>query len=671
MAGSLLAKRVGIGAALGIVAGFVVSLIAPKIYESRSEIWIQGDTSTRQAQPFDAPLATQLQLLRSEGVYREAYKAALRKRTSEMRVSQPVQPDLNLYRMYSVEASPGSAVALVRVRAYDPKFAATLANEISFMYRIIRAKATTTAVAARQQGLIHRADQAKQDLDLAESRMQEYKAQTGSPDLNQTTQQTLSYEASLTARLNDAKSELAQAQRELQTLGGLISKRPRQIEQMIERGPNPEALALQNSLSDLQRQRIDLLRTYTETSSRVKAIDEAIAETQRKFASANAMPWEKRNSREVPDPQREQYQLDFSGKLSKSAALRAEIGNLTTTLAKVQGEVARLPRAQAVMQRLQRGYDLALSKYNTLQQQLLEKESEVLPAVASAVSLRLAQPDPKPVSPNVPLLLLLGGGLGALCGGIYTLATRTDFKPVRTGDDLERLTGLSASAVLALPRKKEEQLLRALPDPGTKPAEAFKFMALTMPPGEGAKKILFTGVGSDAGCSTAAGQFALALAHEGRPTLLVDCDFRDSSLTRAFHSEEKPGLSDILRKTLLPSADNDVSMSTQHENLLFLPSGSSGDGSIADFSHSQLKAAFEMLTERADVLVLDAPPCDVVTDAVRLCPLVDEIYLVVPAEETDASKITMAHRLLRKCGAKEVHVLLTGSDANSAPFARA
>jgi tyrosine-protein kinase Etk/Wzc len=282
-----------------------------------------------------------------------------------------------------------------------------------------------------------------------------------------------------------------------------------------------------------------------------------------------------------------------------------------------------------------------------------------------------ATPDPNPVSPNVPFLLLLGGGLGMCAGAIYTYATRKPDKSVRTADDLERLTGLAASAVLGLPRKAEDRQLRALPAPDTKPAEAYRFMALTMPPSDGAKRIMFTGVGSDAGCSSAAGQFALALACEGRPTLLVDCDFRESSLTHVFNYEQKPGLSDILRKTLLPSQDNDVHLATQHANLMFLPSGSSGDGSIADFSHAQLRAAIEMLTERAEIIVLDTPPCDVVTDAVRLCPLVDEVYLVVPAEDTESAKVNMAHRMLQRCGAKQVHVLLTGSDPKLAPFSAA
>ena len=671
MQGSQLAKKMAIGAVVGLVLAFVVSIFAPRIYEARAELVLMGSTAPKGTVTLGAPLETQLSLLRSEGVYREAYKAALRKEAADTRVSQPQQPNLALYRNgYFVDANPNSGVAMVRVRAFNPNFAADLANQIALIYQIIRAKADDAADKSQQRALIDRAERAKKELDDAESKLQSYKTQTGSPDLNQTTQQTLSYQATLTANLNDAQSEYQQSLSRIRVLGQNLRLLPRTIENMVDQAPSQDVSTLQDSLNKLVQQRIDLLRTFTETSTRVRDIDAQIADVKKQLASVANKPWEKTHYQVQANPQRQAMEQELSEEVAKSNALRTEIGNLQSTLATVQGQVAKLPAAQQQMQRLQRTYDFALQKYNDLQRQVADNVTSGTTGAAEVTTMT-ATADPNPVSPNVPFLLLLGGGLGLLGGAIYAIATKKDYKPVRTADELERLTGLPASAVLGLPRKHEDRLLRSLPMPGTKPAEAYRFMALTMPPGEGAKRIMFTGVGSDAGCSNAAGQFALALACDGRPTLLVDCDFRQSSLTHVFNSEQKPGLSDILRKTLLPSQDNDVHLATQHENLLFLPSGSSGDGSIADFSHTQLRAAIEMLTERADILVLDTPPCDVVTDAVRLCPLVDEVYLVVAAEDTESAKVNMAHRMLQRCGAKQVHVMLTGSDPNTSPFSTA
>ncbi len=670
MSGSLLLKRMLIGCAVGLALAIVVSLLTPKRYEARAELVLMGSAPGHAAPILGGELETQLSLLRSEGVYREAYKAALRKIDAERRASQPSKPNLGLYKLYSVDANPNSGVAMVRVQAFDPQFAADLANQIALIYKVTRAKADEDATKGQQRDLIRRADRAKQDLDDAESKLRAYKIQTGSPDLNQTTQQTLSYLATLQSRLNDARSELSQTTVTLRSIQSSMRVIPKTIRDQVERGQNTQAVALQSKLNDLQSQRIDFLRTFTETSSRVKAVDDQIAQVKVQLSEATKQGWEDRGYKELSNPEYQNLVSQYEDSKAKSAALTAEIGNLNSTINKVQGEVAKLPAAQQEMQRLQRNYDFALAKNKSLQDQLTEKLADGSTTEAEVTTMS-ATADRTPVAPNVPLLLMLGGGLGLLCGAIYAYATRKPDTSLRTSGDLERLTGLAASAVMALPKRKEDQMLKALPDGRTKPAEAYRFMALTMPPGEGCKRILFTGVGKEAGCSNAAGQFALALACEGHATLLVDCDFRSSSLTHVFNSEQKPGLSDILRKTLLPSADNDVHLATQHANLLFLPSGSSGDGSIADFSHSQLRAAMEMLAEQANMIVLDTPPCDVVTDAVRLCPLVDEVYLVVSAEDTKSAKVNMAHRMLERCGAKQVNVMLTGGDPNDAPFSAA
>lgn len=651
---------------LGLSAGLVAGLIAPKIYEARAEIWIQGDDPERAKRNLGDSLSTQLAILRSEGVYKTALqRVAARKKDKQLKQDQK-----RLFEMYRVDVEPRSAVAQVRVRAYAPQTAADLANELARTYRSKRASATNQTEAARQQSYFDRMDRAKTTLEDSERRLSEYKSRTNAPDLNQKTGETIRYEAGLTARLDSARAELQQTEGEIRTINSEIRKRPEKIEESKVVGKNRQLEALEDKLSDLQRQRIDLTRTYAITSSKVTAIDEAIAETERQVMANRTKPWETRETKETVDPQRMSLERERAAKMARRSALSAEVSETTRTLGRVRAEMSLLPAAQQSMQRLQRDYDLALNRLQKLQQEALALDTQKVDEAGTAATLKAAEPDKTPVSPNIPLLMLLGGALGAVGAGIYTFATDRSRKPVRSSLDLEHL-GLTAGVALALPKREEERRLRELPDPAARSAEAYRFMALSMPPGEGSKAVLFTGVGGKAGCSSAAGQFALALASEGRPTLLVDCDFRLCELTKVFHSSQKPGLSDILRKTLLPSQDNDMPMQTSHNNLSFLPSGSSGDGSIADFSHAQLRAAIDMLKEQADMIILDSPPCDQVTDAVRLAPLVDQVVLVVDAESTESDKVAMANRLLKQCGAKDIRVMLTGGDPRTTPFSSA
>src|SRR4051794_15839773 len=117
MSGSTLLKKMAIGCGVGLVIAFVVSIFAPRIYEARAELMLMGNAPGHAPLSLGAPLETQLSLLRSEGVYREAYKAALRKNQEggEKRTgAQPAQPNLDTYRLYTVDANPNSGVAMVR-----------------------------------------------------------------------------------------------------------------------------------------------------------------------------------------------------------------------------------------------------------------------------------------------------------------------------------------------------------------------------------------------------------------------------------------------------------------------------------------------------------------------------------------------------------------------------
>jgi succinoglycan biosynthesis transport protein ExoP len=664
MAGrSNLLKRLAVGGALGLAAGYGASFLSPRIYEARAEIWLQGE----QAGELGDALATQLSILQSEGVFRGAlYSVAEKAQDSELK-----KQEKTLFSMYKVDVKPNSAVTTVKVRAFEPEVAATMANEIALTYRQKVAGAVNELEGLKQHDFSSRIGKAKKGLEDAEKKLQAYKAETNTPDLDDKTAQVISYEAGLTARLDSARSELRQVEREILQLNTQIRALPQTIKTAATRKQDPEVTSLQNKLNDLQNQRLELLKTYTEESSRVKGVDESIEATRRQLLAASAKPWQESENTEAIDPRWLELNKQRAMNLVRLSSLQAEIPTLQSNLSRVRSQVAALPKVQNRMQTLQREYDFALSTYKEWEKQAAAYEDRLVSADRQAVTLMNASPDGIPVSPNIPLLVALGLSLGLVGGGLYNLAVERNRKSVRTLTDLEHLTGLPAASATAISARNHERMLRALPNPGSRPAEAFRFLALTNPPGEGAKAILFTSLGTDYGCSNAAGQFALAMAVEGRVTMLVDCDFRSSSLTRVFESDTKPGLNDILRKTLLPSSDNEVSFRTSHDNLLFLPSGSHGDSSIADFSHTQLRSAMEMLMEKADVIILDTPPCDQVTDAVRLAPLVDEVYLIVDSENTEAGKISMIHGMLERCGAKSVRVILSNTDPDAAPFSAA
>jgi capsular exopolysaccharide synthesis family protein len=222
-----------------------------------------------------------------------------------------------------------------------------------------------------------------------------------------------------------------------------------------------------------------------------------------------------------------------------------------------------------------------------------------------------------------------------------------------------------------MPRRTEARLLAGWPDPDYKPAESFRFMAFSQLAKEGGapRLVLFTGIGGSVGCSSSAAQFALATARTGVRTLLVDADLRHPAITTIFDLEDKTGMSDMLNRTMLAS-DADVAIDTPHKNLRLVPSGTDGAGGLADFPTPHIVGIMEHLAEKADVVVIDAPPCDIVADAARLVPYVDEVCLVVSAQSTSFRSVPMAYDILKRSGAKNISLILTHASPQEEPFSK-
>jgi len=214
--------------------------------------------------------------------------------------------------------------------------------------------------------------------------------------------------------------------------------------------------------------------------------------------------------------------------------------------------------------------------------------------------------------------------------------------------------------------------MQALPGPDFKPLESYRFMASSMLFSNGSKpnRVLFTSVGGEVGCSMAAGEFALSAAKMGLRVILVDADLRRGTISRVFKMRDRSGVRDVINRSLLPGSGTEIFSETEHANLFVLPAGSSDGEGITDVPISHLSGFLDNLQEKADLIVIDVPPCDVVADASRFVPLVDEVCLVVSARNTNYRIIPMAKDLLNRAGAKKVSMIMTDTTPNEEAFSR-
>jgi capsular exopolysaccharide synthesis family protein len=175
------------------------------------------------------------------------------------------------------------------------------------------------------------------------------------------------------------------------------------------------------------------------------------------------------------------------------------------------------------------------------------------------------------------------------------------------------------------------------------------------------RTLLVTSANPAEGKTTVACCIAIAIAHAGHRTLLVDCDLRRPRIHRIFGKPSDTGLTTAL---LDASALDRAILPTEVANLFVLPAGPIPPNP-ADLMHSErFRALIRDLRGRFDRVVFDSSPVAPVTDATILSAYVDATMLVVRAFATRKEAARHALRAILDIGSKTAGVVLNAVDSS-------
>lgn len=242
--------------------------------------------------------------------------------------------------------------------------------------------------------------------------------------------------------------------------------------------------------------------------------------------------------------------------------------------------------------------------------------------------------------------LVLGIGLGALLDFVD--------RGFRTSSQIESMLGLACIALVPLQRKQENKtnsqrapsITGPSPDlilnklgiassvveqPFSRFAEAIRTIKLAADLNGIAAANKVVGITStipDEGKSTIAAALALSIAQVGGRAILVDCDFRNPSLSRAITPRANAGILEVLSGEV---ALDEALSKEPYPRMAFLPVYSKVR--IADsselLSSSAMKRLFERLRHSYDYVIVDLPPLAPLADVRATTHLVDSYLLVV------------------------------------------
>lgn len=205
--------------------------------------------------------------------------------------------------------------------------------------------------------------------------------------------------------------------------------------------------------------------------------------------------------------------------------------------------------------------------------------------------------------------------------------------------------------------------LVTISEPRSPGAESYRMLRtgiLFTRDGRRARSVVVTSSVPEEGKTTTAANLAIAVAQEGLHALIIDCDLRRARQHRLFRVGRSPGLVQVVQGQV---PLEDAIRATSLSGLDILPAGMLPSGPSDLLASSRMRSLIQKLSERYDLIILDAPPLLALADAATITALTDGVLLVVRAGKTDRGAMERARQQLTNVGAHLIGAVLNDPDA--------
>jgi Mrp family chromosome partitioning ATPase len=287
-----------------------------------------------------------------------------------------------------------------------------------------------------------------------------------------------------------------------------------------------------------------------------------------------------------------------------------------------------------------------------------------------------------PATPRTQMNLVLGALVGLFIGiGLALIFENLDTR-LRTPTQIETVTG--APVIGNIPSGG-----RSLGTVGINGAnvdlphiEAFRRIRINLmaiiPDGQ-PYAMLVTSAKEGEGKSTVSANLAVSIAKSGRSVVLLDCDLHEPTIDDRFGLPNDRGLTSYLTQQASLSG---VLQSTELSTLKVVTTGptlinssepeysiSLAPAALAErlyqgteiLGSAQMRIMLRELKTQFDVVILDTPALETVTDAAVLVPAVDDVLLVVAQDQADLDTVRSVRDQLAKLNAKSLHIIVNRS----------
>ncbi len=343
---------------------------------------------------------------------------------------------------------------------------------------------------------------------------------------------------------------------------------------------------------------------------------------------------------------------------------RERVATLEQNLRDAQAHLARDSQAQIPLNAMQRDAEALRSLLQAVLERIQQTAQQAAVETPDAHEISLALPPDEPSAPRTLPWMAAGTASGLLLGLLLVYLRELADDSFHSGDDIRQALGLPCFALLPLVRRRTLGTLRIDEYAARNPRSLFTEQLRALRAGlwlwpDRPRTIAITAARQAEGKTTVALALGRLAAMNGERVVVIDCDIRKPSFDRLLLGEARAGLVDCLQDR---ASLANVICQDPLSNMAWIPAGKADGDALGLLMSAAMVRLLQSLREAYDLVLLDAPPAQAVTDARIVAACADATLLCVQWRSTPQATVQHAIELLDQAHANVVGAALTQVD---------
>jgi succinoglycan biosynthesis transport protein ExoP len=550
----------------------------------------------------------------------------------------------NVLERIEVTQSGRSRAVEVDFTSVDPVKSAVIANTIGELFLLERLEGKFENARRASEWLADHVQKLRQQVEEAESRAEDYRK---NHDLLQGERVTLITEqiSTLNAQLSEARRARTDAEANLAQANRLLSS-PDKLNTAVQVLESDLIQRLREQQSALARREAALTQELGPMHPQILQLRE---ERAKLFADVDA-----------------EVRKVIASLENKVDVARRQEALIVDELNALKGQMALANEASVGLHAIERDAEanrLMLEKFMTAFMETSAQEDASAQLPDARVISTAAVPE-EPSFPNKPLIVAGGFAFSVLCALLLALSLERLDSGFRSADQVESATGLHVVAHVPLVTGGKGAVpadyILSRPDSAFGEAIRSLFTRLLLASASAPPKVLLI-TSSEPGEGKTSVSLALARmqARAGRKVVLVDADFRKSTISDLLKVEASPGLLEVMNGA---ASVEEATRTDEATGLDVVVSGAYHSEALHAFATGRIDSVLEDLRSRYDFVIIDSAPVLVISDAQILSSKADETLLVVRWGATRREVATYAARQLKSTARRVGGAILSQVD---------